>query len=269
MSDLHIAADHSTLICDTATRIHALSVEAIAQRGLFHWALSGGSTPKALFELMATPNWAKRFDWPKIHLWWSDERAVPADSPDSNYKMAHDALIAQVPIPTTNIHRVQTELGAMPAAQAYERELLHAVAASSSSSSALSLDLILLGMGDDGHTASLFPGTVAIFEKKRWVIAHFVPKVNMLRITFTPVLINAARTVMFLVSGAGKSLMLRRVLYEFDQPNVLPSQIVSPASGELLWMVDAAAAAQLNETDGLGEGSLEDIYRRQPKSGPS
>ncbi len=260
MSDLHVAFDHTVLIADTAAYIHTLSAQALARHGVFHWALSGGSTPRALFQLLATPDWVGQFDWAKIHLWWSDERDVPSDAPDSNYKMAHDALISQVPISIANVHRVPTELGAEPAAQAYQREVLQTL-----KSHPPQFDLILLGMGDDGHTASLFPGTAAIFEKEQLVIAHFVPKVNMMRITFTAPLINAAHTVMFLVSGASKAITLRRVLYEIDQPNVLPAQIVSPTSGELIWAVDAAAASRLGESDGQGEGNLEDIYRKIPK----
>jgi 6-phosphogluconolactonase len=126
---------------------------------------------------------------------------------------------------------------------------------------------MLLGMGDDGHTASLFPGTSGLDERDRIVIAHFVPKVNMMRITFTYPLINAARTVMFLVSGDSKADMLKRVLLEFHHPHELPSQGVAPTSGDLIWMVDAPAAAKLNESDGLGEGSLEVIFRRLPRKG--
>ena len=276
MSDLHISPDVPTLMRDAAARVVACYEAAIARRGVFHFALSGGSTPKALFGLLASVDWAARFDWSKVHLWWSDERDVPSDSLDSNYRMAYESLISKVSVPEANIHRVKTELGAEAAAASYIGEIVQWLrddgaklddAEPTSYFILHPFDLILLGMGDDGHTASLFPGTSAVSERDRIVGAHFVPKVNMLRITFTYPLINAARTVMFLVSGAGKADMLKRVLMEFHHPDVLPAQGVAPTSDDLVWMVDAAAAAKLNESDGLGEGSLEDIFKRLPKKG--
>jgi 6-phosphogluconolactonase len=263
MSDLHISPDAQTLMHDAATQVLVCYEAALARRGAFHLALSGGSTPKALYGLLACADWASRFDWSKVHLWWSDERDVPSDSSASNYHMAYQSLISQVPLPAENIHRVKTELGAEEAAAHYIGEIVtwlkdDAARLDDPGDSAYFIlhpfDLMLLGMGDDGHTASLFPGTSGLSERERIVIAHFVPKVNMMRITFTYPLINAARTVMFLVSGASKADMLKRVLLEFHHPDVLPSQGVAPTSGDLIWMVDAPAAAKLNESDGLGEG---------------
>lgn len=261
---------------DAASQVLARYAAAVARRGVFHFALSGGSTPKALFQLLASADWAPRFDWLRVHLWWSDERAVPSDSAESNYHMAYESLISKVPVPSANVHRVQTELGADEAAAQYTGEIVTWLrdagdgAALRDADARLyfilhPFDLILLGMGEDGHTASLFPGTPALHEQDRIVVAQFVPQVKMQRITFTFPLINAARAAMFLVSGAGKAPMLRRVLMEFYQPESLPAQGVAPASGDLLWMVDAAAAAKLHETDGRGEGSLEDIFRRLPR----
>ncbi len=275
MSDLHISPDVPTLMQDAAARVLACYQAAIARRGVFHFALSGGSTPKALFCLLASADWVARFDWTKVHLWWSDERDVPSDSPNSNAHMAYESLISKVPVPEANVHRVKTELGAEAAAANYIGEIVTWLRDDTAQLDDASVesyvilhpfDLILLGMGDDGHTASLFPGTPAVHEQNRIVVAQFVPKVNMLRITFTFPLINAARTVLFLVSGAGKADMLRRVLMEFHHPDVLPAQGVAPSSGDLVWMVDAPAAAKLSEGDGLGEGSLEDIFRRLPKA---
>ncbi|NJM42265.1 MAG: 6-phosphogluconolactonase [Anaerolineae bacterium] len=275
MSDLHISPDAQTLMHDAAARVLACYEAAVARRGVFHFALSGGSTPKTLFGLLASADWSACFDWARVHLWWSDERDVPSDSPDSNYRMAYDSLISKVPVPAENLHRVKTELGAEEAAANYVGEIvmwLRDDSARLDDTEPASyfilhpFDLILLGMGDDGHTASLFPGTSAISERERIVVAQFVPKVYRMRITFTYPLINAARTVMFLTSGASKADMLRRVLMEFHHPEVLPAQGVAPSSGDLIWMVDAPAAAKLTESDGLGEGSLEDIFRRSPKS---
>lgn len=259
--------------------------KAIERQGVAHIALSGGSTPKALFELLATEAFARQVFWERVHVWWSDERDVPADDKDSNYKLAHDALLSKVPIPQENVHRVKTELGAASAAAAYEAEMLREIAgvdaaalpphpSTSSGQVPLALshpdhapgatirprfDLILLGMGDDGHTASLFPHSEALQEQDRLVVSHFVPKVNMQRITFTYPLINSADTVIFLVSGAGKAGTLRRVLIGDVQPDVLPSQGVMP-HGKLLWMVDAAAAAEV--AAGPGYPAEEFIYRR-------
>lgn len=252
--------------------------KAIERRGVFHVALSGGSTPKALFELLANESFARQLFWDRIHLWWGDERNVPSDDKDSNYKMAHDALISKVPIPEGNVHRVKTELGTQEAAANYEAEMLRVIAGVDPNASSLQhpispshedhapgapvrprFDLILLGMGDDGHTASLFPHTDALHVRDRLVVSHFVPKVSMERITFTYPLINSADTVFFLVSGTGKAGVLRRVLIGDVQPDELPAQGVVP-QGKLFWMVDAAAAAEV--ATGPGYPSQEFIYRR-------
>jgi 6-phosphogluconolactonase len=246
--------------------------KAIERRGVFHVALSGGSTPRALFELLATEAFARQMFWDRVHLWWGDERDVPSDDKDSNYKMAQDALISKVPIPAGNVHRVKTELGAAQAAADYEAEMLRVIAGADGMPVAQPhedhepsapirprFDLILLGMGDDGHTASLFPHSDALSVRDRLVVSHFVPKVNMQRITFTYPLINSADTVFFLVSGAGKAGVLRRVLIGDVQPDELPSQGVVP-QGKLFWMVDAAAAAEV--ATGPRYPSQEFIYRR-------
>lgn len=234
--------------------------KAIERRGAFHLALSGGSTPKALYRRLASTPYVGQLDWGRVHLWWSDERAVPSDHRDSNYRLAYDALIAQIPIPPENVHRVQTELGAVKAAEQYESEIRSVIAAGFDSSPP-SFDLILLGMGDDGHTASLFPHTPALTERARLVVSQIVPQVAVLeRITFTVPLINAADVVFFLVSGAAKAPTLRRVLLGEYQPETLPAQLIAPARGKLFWMVDAAAAARVAPTPGYP--SDEFIYRR-------
>jgi 6-phosphogluconolactonase len=234
--------------------------KAIERRGVFHLALSGGSTPKALYRRLASAPYADQLDWRRVHLWWSDERAVPSDHPDSNYKLAYDALIAQVAILPEHVHRVQTELGPAGAAERYEAEIRSAIAVAADSS-APPFDLILLGMGDDGHTASLFPHTPALAEHERLVVSQVVPHAYVPeRITFTALLINAADVVFFLVSGAGKSETLRRVLLDEYRPEVLPAQLIAPARGKLFWMVDAAAASQVATAPGYPSGEF--IYRR-------
>jgi 6-phosphogluconolactonase len=256
-----------------ATRLAAGAVvfwskKAIGRRGRFHVALSGGSTPRALYALLATPELAAQIFWDRVHVWWGDERDVPSDHADSNYKLAHDALLSKVPIPLANIHRVRTELGAAQAAAQYETEIKHvferlrrdeATGAVFDMGGWPVFDLVLLGMGDDGHTASLFPHSAALKADEQLVAAHYVEKVGMQRITFTAPLINAADTVIFLVTGAGKASMLKRVLLGDYTPDELPSQLIAPL-GKLFWMADAAAAAEVAPHAGYPAGEF--IYRR-------
>lgn len=233
---LRVSPTAEALTIDAAARIVKCARDAIAGRGAFHWALSGGSTPKALFALLAMPEWAGRFDWKRVHLWWSDERNVPPDSPDSNFGMAHAALLSRVPIPPENVHRVMTEIGAEEAAADYETRIRLSVPGKGHV-----FDLVLLGVGEDGHTASLFPGALDDIPADRLVVAYWVPKVQMTRITFTPTLINAATTVMFIVTGLAKADILARVLTGPSEPHLLPAQLIEQAE----WWVDSAAASKM------------------------
>ena len=244
---ISISPDAAALMRDAAQRVLSLSRAAIVERGVFHIALSGGSTPSAMFRLMASPEYALQFDWAAIHLWWSDERYAPLDSPELNYNMANDALIRRVPIPLANVHRTPVELPAAEAADAYEAEIARVLGGPRTPGGPLpAFDVILLGLGEDGHTASCFPGTLGALPSDRLTAAHYVPQVKMQRITFTPRLLNAARHVIFLVSGAGKAAVLQRVLHGPCQPDVLPAQIVAPHPGDLIWMIDEAAASGLS-----------------------
>jgi 6-phosphogluconolactonase len=240
MQEVKTYPDKEQLAQAMAERFTALAQEAIETRERFTVALSGGSTPKALFELLATEAFAGQIDWEKVHVFWGDERCVPPDHKDSNYRMAHDALLGHVPIPEDNIHRIQGELPPQKAATAYANTLRNLFEANPPP-----LDLILLGMGDDGHTASLFPGLPAIYEHNRLVVAHYVSQLKVWRVTLTPVVINAARHVVFLVTGENKAARLRQVLRGVYQPHLMPAQIVRPRKGTLTWMVDADAAALL------------------------
>lgn len=249
-----VSSDATVLMHAAAAHCLRLYHDAVDARGVFHMALSGGSTPKSLFQLLATSDYAAQFDWSLVHLWWSDERFVPLDHPDSNYRMAYEVMISKVPIPASNVHATPVnrlhlvsvnpgdgdqftllEAARTDAAQ-YEADILASIGAPPV------FDLILLGIGDDGHTASLFPGTLGDVPADRLVIAHFVPKVNMQRITFTPKLINAAYHVAFLVSGKGKTSVLDRVVRGPHLPDVLPSQLVAPVNGEVTWLIDRDAA---------------------------
>jgi len=208
--------------------------------------LSGGSTPKGLYALLASDEaWQTRLPWDKIHFFWGDERHVPPDHPDSNYRVAHQALLSKVPVPLENVHRIAAENpNAHQAAEEYEQTLrtFFRLAAGQLPR----FDLILLGMGPDGHTASLFPGTAALHESQRLVVANWVEKFHTYRITLTlPVFNNAAR-VLFLVSGEEKAEVLRAVLQGHDQPPRFPAQLICPTSGEILWLVDQDAARLLH-----------------------
>jgi len=224
-----------------AEKFCALGSIAVEAQGKFTVALSGGSTPRGLHQELVT-HFASRLDWSKVFFFWGDERHVPPDSSDSNYRMANETLLSKLPIPPGNIFRVPSELpDARQAAAQYEQTLQQFF--NLNPDSFPRLDFILLGMGPDGHTASLFPGTAALQEKDRLVVANWVEKLNTFRITFTyPVLDNAA-CVMFLVNGDEKAEMVRRALK--DPAANLPCQKVRPDNGELLWYLDKGAALKL------------------------
>ena len=201
---------------------------------------------------------AARVDWSRVHVWWSDERAVPPDHPDSNFRMAWETLLRHVPIPPAHVHRLQADLGAAEAARVCEQELNHVIL--QQAAGIPRFDLVLLGMGDDGHTASLFPYTSALQVRDRWVVDNPVPKLSTTRITFTYPLINAAEAVIFLVAGQSKAATLREVLLGSLDLQRLPAQGVMPLNGKLQWMVDQAAAA--NVVPRPTYPSEEFIYRR-------
>jgi 6-phosphogluconolactonase len=222
------------------------SQKAIQQNNRFTVALSGGSTPKALYGLLAKHTAEKSspaIDWSRIHLFFGDERHVPPDHPDSNFRMANENLISKVPIPAANVHRVRAENpDAAQAAADYDKDL---VASFQLTGSQLPrFDLILLGMGPDGHTASLFPGTAAVQDLVRRVVANWVPKFNTWRITFTRPVLNNAACVLLMVCGADKAAAVKAVMGD-GSPDTYPVKYVSPRSGELIWMLDKAAAAQI------------------------
>jgi len=224
----------------TADALVAAAAEAIAARGRFLLVLSGGSTPKALYELLATPAYAPRIDWSRTHVFWGDERCVPPDDRSSNYRMAREALLDRVPISPEAIHRLRGEDQPAAAAAAYEETLRGVFGAGPPR-----FDVVLLGMGDNGHTASLFPHLKAVRETSRWVMAEYVGEVSMWRLTLTPPALNAAAHVLFVVVGADKAAMLKRVLEGPQDIDLLPAQVIAPTDGALTWMVDSAATAKL------------------------
>ena len=208
-------------------------------------ALSGGSTPKKMFAMLANDAALRnRMPWCRVHFFWGDERHVPPDHTDSNFRMTNEVMLSRVPVPPENIHRIRAENpDAGKAAEDYEQELREFFMLGPEQLPPF--DCVFLGMGTDGHTASLFPGTKALQERKRLVVPNWVDKFQSYRITLTPPVLNNADLVIFLVSGEEKAQPLRTVLEGQKQPDRLPSQLIEPTHGKLLWLVDRAAAGLL------------------------
>lgn len=240
MGEVRILPDSKRLAIAAAKHFVVLAKEAIGARGLFSVALAGGSTPRAAYALLATEEYAERIDWSRVHVFWGDERCVPPDNTDSNYRMARETLLDGVPLLAQNVHRVRGEMAPEDAASDYEYRLRQFFG-----DDLPRFDLVLLGMGGDGHTASLFPGTAALCEQRRWAVAHYVDSVRGWRVTLTPVVINGALNVTFIVSGEAKAERMAQVLKGPYPPEALPAQLISPVDGRLLWLLDAEAAALL------------------------
>lgn len=238
MANIEIYPGVEQLVQAVAEKIVSLASAAIVARGKFSFALSGGKTPPPLYRLLATEPFARRINWEHVHVFWSDERCVPPDHPDSNYRMARETLLDHVPLPSGNIYRMRGELEPAAAATDYEQTLRLFF------DQQPTFDLHLLGIGPDGHTASLYPGTVALTEEKRWVVANHVEKLNAWRITMSPPALNAAASVIFMVSGQNKAEALREVLEGTADPVQYPAKMIQPQTA--LWMVDEQAAALLS-----------------------
>jgi len=242
--DLRRLTTPQDLFQAAAEEVLRIATDAVAKRGRFAMALSGGSTPKNLYTLIAA-NASAALPWAQMFFFWGDERHVPPDDPDSNYRMAKEALLSKVPIPPGNIFPIPAEnQDAVAAADAYEQTMRKFFA--SPPGEFPRFDLILLGMGPDGHTASLFPETAALQEKSRLVVANWVEKLKTSRITLTLPVLNAARCVAFLVSGADKAAVLHEVLEGSAPAEKYPSKLVQPTNGKLIWFLDRAAASQLS-----------------------
>jgi 6-phosphogluconolactonase len=251
MRVLAVLPDRQRLIEATAEHVVELASQAIGENGMFTVALSGGSTPRPLYTLLAKKPFIKRIDWSRVHLFWGDERCVPPDDPQSNYRMVRETLLAALAVPPEHIHRIQGEEEPESAAARYEQVLQTFFGSiGKNHPPRATFDLVLLGMGDDGHTASLFPGSPAVTEERRWVLPQYVEAVSMWRITLTPAAINAAKNTLFMVSGSGKAEALRAVLEGPLQAEVLPAQAIHPVNGRLLWLADEAAASRLKDAQG-------------------
>ena len=218
--------------------------QSIAERNRFLVALNGGSTPTRLFELLAT-DYREKIDWNKVHVFWGDERCVPPDDSGSSYGQARDILLSHVLIPDSNIHRIQGELGPSEASKDY------ALTLNGFASPPLEwprFDLVYLGMGEDGHTASLFPGSpVDVIELTMPVTAHYQDRPAN-RVTLTPIVFNEARMIVFMATGEKKAVTLAEVLSERYNPALYPAQRIDPENGKLIWLVDENAASELPKT---------------------
>lgn len=230
---------------------------AVAQHGKARVAISGGSTPKSTFALLADPAQPYRAEmpWEKLEIYWVDERCVPPDDADSNYRMTRETLLDKVPIPSSQVFRMQGELDPEEAAAKYESVIRGQFRLEGAQGPVF--DMLALGMGDDGHTASLFPHTEAIHELGRIVVANHVPQKQTWRITLTWPVIVEARDLFFLIAGKDKADPLQRVLQGPYDPETLPSQLIQPRSGKLLMLLDKTAAANLPAPGPDGVGKME------------
>jgi len=236
-----------------AARLFAEEAEkAVAERDRFCVALSGGSTPHRTYEILASESFRGRVPWHGVHIFWGDERCVPPDHPQSNARMARQALLDHVPLLPGNVHPVSGERLPAEAAGSYETELCRLF-----SGRMPRFDLIFLGMGSDGHTASLFPGGSALQERKRWAVEAQGPSGGPPRVTLTLPVLNEARLICFLVAGGNKAKTLARVIRGSNASHPLPAQRVVPWNGELFWYVDSEAAAQLGPSAAAGAGAEE------------
>jgi 6-phosphogluconolactonase len=238
--ELHIAQNTQELSENLAAWISNYIQEVLQDQPIFTLVLSGGNTPKQLFALLAKEPYKIMIPWERIHFFWGDERAVPFEDERNNAKMAYETLLTPVGIPEENIHVMRTDISPEASAAEYEK-LLHEYFKEGERT----FDLVLLGMGDDGHTLSLFPGTPVVHEEKLWVTSFFLKAQDMYRITLTAPVVNHAACVIFMATGTGKSLTLKSVIEGTFNPDKFPSQQIRPEEGELHWFVDEAAAGAL------------------------
>lgn len=241
MMFLHIQKNPEAVSLELAEWITSAIESTLKKQDRFTWVVTGGNSPKVLYELLATAPYKDRIDWSRLHIFWGDERAVPFEDDRNNAKMTYEHLLNKVPIVPAQVHVMRTDVEPHEAATEYEKILRTYFG-----SDGPSFDLVLSGMGDDGHTLSLFPGTPVIHEKNAWVTSFYLKPQLMFRITLTAPIVNRAAKVAFLTFGTGKAKALKEVLEGEPNVDMYPSQIIQPASGELHWFVDEAAAELLN-----------------------
>ncbi len=241
--NIHAYPNKEKLVAATTERIADCMEQAIQKNGLCNMALSGGKTPAGIFSLLASSPYRDRLDWSRLHLFWGDERMVHPEHQDSNFKLVQEALLDHIKIPDENIHRMRGEIEPEEAAAEYI-ELLH----DHFEGDLPCFDLMLLGLGEDGHTASLFPETDAVEECEKHAVAVFVPKLDVWRVTLTLPVLNAARRILFLVSGKSKSEMVQRIISNKQPAKEIPATMVNPQNGELHWMLDSDAMVLINKS---------------------
>ncbi len=234
MARLTIAESERELAERAANRFTDVVQAAVDARDAARVSLTGGTTPKRLYALLATEPWRSRIPWRAVHLFWGDERAVEPEHEDSNYGMAHEALIAHVPVPPEQVHRMRGELPPEEAAREYERILPRR------------FDLMLLGLGEDAHIASIFPGSPVVHERERRVVAPFARHLNAWRITMTPPALLSATHIVMLVAGSGKANAVAAAIEEFDDPARWPAHLLREAGDRVEWLIDRAAARALS-----------------------
>jgi 6-phosphogluconolactonase len=237
MALLTIASDEPSLAERVATRFVEVGAESAGVRSAAI-CLTGGNTPRRMYELLATPPWQARLPWEGVHVYWSDERHVPPDHRDSNYGMAHEALLKHVPLPTSHVHRIEGELNPEEAARSYEREL------------PARFDLMLLGMGEDAHIASIFPGSALVSETRRGVAAVWAPHLNAYRITLTPTALLDSDRILVMVSGAAKAPAVAAALEHPTDPARYPVHLLRAAGNRVEWFIDRAAARDVASRPG-------------------
>jgi len=235
--EIIVCRDMAELSRQSAERLSRLALQSVEAAGRVTVALSGGSTPKHLYSLLASPDYSYQIPWNNVQLFWGDERCVPPDHPDSNFRMVQGALLSKIKIPAENIHRMGGEGRPQTAAAEYEEELQKFFGLKSGALPRF--DLILLGIGEDGHTASLFPGSEALNETKHLVVAPFVAKLNSHRLSLSLAVLNNAANVWFLVTGASKADAVKKV---FSASSDLPAARVHPVNGNLIWYITQDAA---------------------------
>lgn len=239
--ELHISENKDSLSHELAAWIADDIQKVLSERDRYTFVLSGGSTPKELYKLLAAPPYHDQIKWEKVHFFFGDERYVPFDDERNNGKMAYETLLKHIAVPKEQIHYMNTTIPPEQSAQEYEKTLHQYFQEDSHT-----FDLVLLGIGDDGHTLSLFPQTKVIHEEHNWVYAYFVDKLDMNRITLTPPVVNQASSVIFLAAGEKKSATLKEVIEGKYNPDIYPSQVIKPTDGNLIWFIDKSAAEQLN-----------------------
>jgi 6-phosphogluconolactonase len=238
---IHVLSDLEAISRQAAFLFVKAAKDAIDRSGRFVVAVSGGSTPRRLYTLLGSTEYRAQVDWQKVHVFWVDERCVPKDHEESNFKTAYDRLLSKVPLPDGNIHRIRGEEEPDQAARNYEEDLRRFFGMSGLPM----FDLVVLGMGEDGHTASLFPGSTSLEEKERLVVPVYPEQPKLNRITLTLPVLNGAAQILFLVSGRSKATVLSEILEDEHQRNQYPAGHINPVHGTLLWLIDQEAAGQL------------------------